>query len=64
MKKEKKKANLRIYINNKRYGLVSIPLHKTKKSANERAERYRKKGFNARVIKIDVGRYAVYSRRK
>ena len=48
----------------KRFGLVSIPLHKTKTSANERAERYRKKGFNARVVKIEPGRYAVYSRRK
>ena len=59
-----KKANQYEYIDGKRWGLVSIPLHKTKSSASLRADRYRKKGFNARVLKIDAGKYAVYSRRK
>jgi len=52
--------NIKI-INGKRYGLVSIPLNKTKKSAEERAERYRKKSGSARVIKYPKG-YAVYSK--
>jgi len=46
-----KKANQYEYIDGKRYGLVSIPLHKTKSSAR-------------RVMKIDAGKYAVYSRSK
>ena len=60
----KKKANQQEYINGERWGLVSIPLHKTRSSANARADRHRKAGWNARVLKIDTGRYAVYTRRK
>ncbi len=44
-----------------RYGLVSIPLHKTKKSALARAGRYKKKGHNVRIKKYSTG-YAVYSK--
>jgi hypothetical protein len=58
------KANQYEYIDGKRYGLASIPLHKTKTSATQRADRYRKAGFNARIIKIDAGKYAVYTRKK
>jgi len=62
--KSKNKANQYEYIDGKRWGLVSIPLHKTKTSAGQRADRYRKSGFNARVLKIDAGKYAVYTRKK
>ena len=56
-------VNQRKNINGKIYNLVSIPLNKNKSSANKRAERYRNRGFKARVIKIEAGRYAVYTRR-
>lgn len=59
-----KKANMVEYFNGKRYGIVSIPLHKTKLAANQRATRYRAAGRLARVLKIDKGKYAVYSREK
>jgi len=45
------------------YGLVSIPLHKTKKSALQRAGRYRKAGNLARISKFSKG-YAVYSKKR
>jgi hypothetical protein len=57
------KAPQRKTFDGKIFGLVSIPLHKTKKSSEERAERYRAKGFNARVTKYPKG-YAVYVARK
>ena len=57
------KAPQRKIFNGERYGLVSIPLHKTKKSALERASRYRKAGNLVRVEKYTKG-YAVYSKKK
>jgi len=52
----------RMYIDGVLYGLVSIPLHKTKTSAEERAKRYRQRGISARIIKIAPAKYAVYAK--